>query len=79
MHLLETAIALSLQANLPRLFWDECVLCATFLINRTPLKSIADQTPYFRMYRTFAPLNHLSIFGCLVYSFTCKVNRMQSQ
>lgn len=76
-HLFQTTTSLSLQANLSKILCGECVLCATFLINRMPLKSIVDQTPYLRLYKTSTPLDHLKVFGCLVYYFTCKVNRFK--
>ena len=35
-HILETARALKIQANLPPKFWGECVLSAVHIINRLP-------------------------------------------
>ncbi|XP_074299714.1 uncharacterized protein LOC141630869 [Silene latifolia] len=35
-HLIETARALKIRANLPSKFWGECVLTATYLINKMP-------------------------------------------
>lgn len=60
---------------MPNKFWGESVLCATYLINRMPLQSIDNQTPYFRLYKESANLDHLKIFGCLVYFSTSRVNR----
>ncbi|XP_019233596.1 PREDICTED: uncharacterized protein LOC109214159 [Nicotiana attenuata] len=45
-YLLETARALLFQSKLPQKYWGECILCATFIINRLPSTSINDQTPY---------------------------------
>jgi len=46
MDLLNTARALRFRASLPIKFWGECILTATFLINRLPSKSIHHLTPY---------------------------------
>lgn len=35
-HILDVAHALRFQANLPKLFWRECVLATFYLINCTP-------------------------------------------
>ena len=74
-HLLETARALSLQAKLPLKFWGDSILCATYLINRMPLQSIANQTPYFRLYGSLPTYDDLRVYGCLCYVSTLKVNR----
>ncbi|GKD87208.1 retrovirus-related pol polyprotein from transposon TNT 1-94 [Tanacetum coccineum] len=39
-HLLETARSLRVHANLPIKFWGECILAATFLINKMPMKKL---------------------------------------
>ena len=51
-HLLEVARALSFQSNSPITFWGEAVYCATHLINRMPLKSLGNLTPYEKLYNT---------------------------
>ena len=62
-HLLEVGRALYFQANLPIRFWGDCILCATYLINRTPLKSINLDTPYYRLYKHKPDILHLKVFG----------------
>ena len=67
-HLLETARALFFQSKLPISYWNECVLTATHLINRTPLKSINNISPYEKLYGKLPSLHHLRVFGCLAMS-----------
>lgn len=74
-HLLETARSLYIQSNVPARFWGECVLCATYLINRMPLKSIDFHSPYSKIYNDQPSLQHLKSFGCLCYVSTSKVQR----
>ena len=66
-HLLETARSLYIQSQLPARFWGECVLCVAYLINRMPLNSIQNQTPYFRIFKSAADLDTLR---CLVVCAT---------
>ncbi|XP_019260138.1 PREDICTED: uncharacterized protein LOC109238158 [Nicotiana attenuata] len=66
-YLLETARALLFQSKLPLRFWDECVLCATYIINRLPSNSINNKTPYELIYKRKPKYSHLKSFGCLCY------------
>lgn len=73
--ILETARSLYIQSEVPDKFWDYCVLCAVYLINRMPLKPIHNDTPYFKMFVHTPSLDHLRAFGCLCYVYTSKVRR----
>lgn len=74
-HLLETARTLSFQSKLPLKFRGDCILYATYLINRMPLRSINHLTPYFKLYKIMPSLDHLRTFGCLCYISTVPVHR----
>lgn len=74
-NLLETARALQFQSKLPIRYWGECILCATYLINRIPLKSIGNPTPYERLHGHKPLFEHLKTFGCLCYVSTSKVDK----
>lgn len=78
-HLLETARALFLQSQVPAKFWGDSILCATYLINRMPLSSIGNSSPYFKLYDSVPSLDNLRNFGCLCYVTTSKVHRSKFQ
>ncbi|KAJ9561853.1 LOW QUALITY PROTEIN: hypothetical protein OSB04_007013 [Centaurea solstitialis] len=66
-HLLETARALRFEANLPKVFWGECVLTAAYIINRLPSKVIRNKTPYEIIFQQRPDYEHMKVFGCLAY------------
>ena len=74
-HLLETVRALLFQSNLPVKFWGDCVLTATYLINRFPTKVLNGDTPFFRLYGKPPQYSHLKSFGCLCFRSTLKEKR----
>lgn len=51
------------------------MLCATYLINRKPLKSLNLSSPYFKLYNINPSLSHLRVFGCLCFVSTIKAHR----
>ncbi|GJT94400.1 putative RNA-directed DNA polymerase [Tanacetum coccineum] len=66
-HLLETARALRIGANLPKRFWGECILTAAHVINRLPSKVIKNKTPFELIWNEKPDYDFLKVFGCLVY------------
>ena len=71
-HLLDTAHALPFQSNLPSKFWGECLKCATYLINRMPLVSIDNFSPYFKLFGHSHKNDDLRSFGCLAFTSITK-------
>ncbi|CAN1766567.1 Retrovirus-related Pol polyprotein from transposon TNT 1-94 [Linum perenne] len=71
-HVLEVARALMFSANLPKYFWGDAVLTATYLINRLPSKTLSFLTPLQCLQNVF-PTNHLvsdiplKMFGCTCF------------
>lgn len=78
-HLLETARALSFQANLPSKFWGDCVQCATYLINRMKLGALGNVSPHEKLFGVPPKIDHLRAFGCLCYTSTLKQGRTKFQ
>lgn len=64
-HSLETSRALLFQSNLHVAFWGECVLIATYLINRFPKKLLSGDTPFLKLTGTESyifTLKHLGVY-----------------
>lgn len=66
-HLLEVARALRFESNTPKRFSGECVLTATYVINRLPSKVLGNKTPYEIVFGHKPDYDHMRIFGCLAY------------
>ncbi|KAI9173958.1 hypothetical protein LWI28_009353 [Acer negundo] len=53
--------------NMPKSFWAEAVLCALYLQNRCPTKSLDTKTPH-EAWSTHKPsVSHLRVFGSIAY------------
>ncbi|XP_019261987.1 PREDICTED: uncharacterized protein LOC109239848 [Nicotiana attenuata] len=74
-HLLEIAGALLFQYKLPICYWGECILTATFLINRFPSRVLQGKTPYEILFSEPRSYHFLKSFGCLCYVSTLSHNR----
>ncbi|GJZ92582.1 retrovirus-related pol polyprotein from transposon TNT 1-94 [Tanacetum coccineum] len=68
MHLLDTTRSIRLYANLPIHFWGDCILAATYLINKMPMKKLQWKSPYEVLYKKPPTFNHVRVIGCLSYA-----------
>ncbi|GJX37369.1 retrovirus-related pol polyprotein from transposon TNT 1-94 [Tanacetum coccineum] len=67
-HLLDTARAIRLYGNLPLKFWGECILIATYLINKMPVKLLDWKSPFEKLYGKPPTYDYLRVIGCLCYA-----------
>ena len=67
-HLLEMSRALRFQAHLPLRFWGDCVLTATYIINRLPTRVLHNSTPYEKLLHKPPQYQHMRVFGCLAFA-----------
>ena len=74
-HLLNVARALRFQANLPLQYWSDCVLTATYLINRTPSPLLKNKTPFELLFHKSPSYTHLRVFGSLCFASTLSRKR----
>lgn len=68
-NILETARSLRFQANLPLMYWGDCIMTAVHLINRLPTLVLQNRTPYEMLYKKPTTYDHLKVFGCLVFAY----------
>ena len=66
--LMEMAQCMVKRQQLPHVFWLEAVMCATYILNRCPTKSLQSITPYEAWHGKKPSIGHLRVFGCLAYA-----------
>ncbi|GAA0172019.1 hypothetical protein LIER_25929 [Lithospermum erythrorhizon] len=56
------------QSGLPKHFWGEAILTATYIANKLPTAILKWKTPYKKLYSRQLDINHMRIFGCLCFA-----------
>ena len=74
-HLLNVARSLLFQSNVPLAYWSDCVLTATFLINRMLSPLLNNVSPLERLQGKCPDYSQLKSFGCLCYASTLSKDR----
>ncbi|KAI4357505.1 hypothetical protein L6164_001448 [Bauhinia variegata] len=55
--------------QLPKEFWAEAVVCAVYILNRCPTKSLNDKTPEEAWSGRRPSIRHLRVFGCIAFAY----------
>ena len=67
------------QSQLPLAYWGDCVLCAIFVINRTPSPLLGNRTPHEVLTGKIPSYDQMRTFGCLCYGSTSPKQRHKFQ
>lgn len=70
----EMASCMLLDAGLPKKYWGEAVMTATYVQNRLPSRSV-DTTPYQKWFGEKPSVEHMKVFGSLAYVHIPNVRR----
>lgn len=78
-YLLETARALLFRSKLPLKYQGECILTATYLINRLPSFLLHNKCPLELLYQKELTYSHIRSFGYLSFSTILKGDKDKSK
>ena len=67
LHVVETGLALLVQASLPSRYWMQAFQTACYLINMLPTKVLQNQIPLQLLFNKTPNYRHLHVFGCLCF------------
>jgi hypothetical protein len=75
-HLLEVTRVLLFQSNIPKQYWLDAILTASYLINRLPSNILNYKSPLQILYKKKFIIDHLKIFGCTCYVHNNKRDKL---
>nr|GEV20505.1 hypothetical protein [Tanacetum cinerariifolium] len=75
MHLLDTERAIRSHANLPIRFWGDCILTATYLSNKMPVKALDWKSPFEKLHGKLPTYDYLKVIGCLCHAAVTKSHK----
>lgn len=68
-HIIEKALTLLAQAELPLKFWWEACVFAVFLINRLPTATLGHISLFQKLFHSKPNYSFLKVFGCACYPY----------
>jgi hypothetical protein len=66
-HILNVTRSLLFQNNVPKIYWSDAVLTATYLINRLPSAWLKNMSPLEILKGRKVDLDHIRVFGCACF------------
>ena len=66
-HILDIVRTLLISSGCPERFWGEAALTVVYTINRIPVPSLHNQSPYERLHGRTPAYNLLKVFGCACF------------
>lgn len=64
-----------IENKLPKMFWVETLAISVYLLNKLPINSLVDKTPYEAWFLGKSSVIHLRVFGCICYVHVPKIKR----
>jgi hypothetical protein len=78
-HLIQCALALLSQFNLPISYWSYVVSTAAHLINKLPTPNLSNKSPWESLFHTKPTLPHLRTFGSQCFPLLTPYNKHKLQ
>ncbi|KAA3465059.1 Retrovirus-related Pol polyprotein from transposon TNT 1-94 [Gossypium australe] len=66
-QIVEAGLSMLAHASMPLYYWNDAFSSAVYLINRLPSSSIANVSPYEKLFQTQPNYSFLRVFGCLCF------------